>query len=208
MKNIEKVIELKCKEATTLLNQLPWSDKKYYGNVMAQIYYYVQYSTRLLAYAGVKTPFEQNDFFDRLTDHIGEESHHEMLALNDLKNLGFNLSDFPELNETKEIYESPYAKVFLKGSYTIMGWVLGLEFLAVTTGKVLYNMLKETYNENQLSFLKVHVLEDEHHTKDALKILDVFTEEEINEIAQIVDQSIDAYLNMIKSCVKQEELVD
>ncbi|MBX9766551.1 MAG: hypothetical protein K2X47_04700 [Bdellovibrionales bacterium] len=86
------------------LKRVNWQDQDVYANFLAQTYYFVCHSTRLLASAASRFPVSQDQFFKRFVAHLGEEKNHEKIALTDLKNLECDVNDFPEMGETRAFY--------------------------------------------------------------------------------------------------------
>src|SRR3712207_1317678 len=88
----------------------PWKHKASYANALAQTYYYVSHSTRLLAVSASRFALEDEALHRRFAAHMVEEKSHHLLAAHDLKVLGHSLTDFPELPATHAFYESQYYK--------------------------------------------------------------------------------------------------
>ena len=63
----------------------PWESQKAYEYWLAQTFFFVKHSTRLLAMGSAFSGFEHEDIHRRMIDHLKEEQGHEYLAVNDLK---------------------------------------------------------------------------------------------------------------------------
>ena len=74
-----------------------WTDRAAYAGWLAQTYYYVRHSTRLLAAAAARFPHGRagDTMHHRFGAHIGEEKRHELLCVRDLQALGETLDAHP-----------------------------------------------------------------------------------------------------------------
>ncbi len=60
--------------------KMPWAENEYYCFWLAQSYYYIRNSTRLLASAAANFDVDRQDLFNRFVSHLREENGHEKLA--------------------------------------------------------------------------------------------------------------------------------
>src|SRR5581483_4051800 len=114
----------------------PWHDKIAYGDWLAQTYWYVRHSTRLLATASGRMPLDAvgDAMHLRYAKHIGEEQKHEKLCIHDLSALGLSLEALPQRTSTKMFWEPQYYKVEHEHPSVLMGYILALEALACVKG--------------------------------------------------------------------------
>ena len=104
------------------MDRFPLEDPQCYGNYLAQTFYYVSHSTRLLAFAAGLMTREQEPHFRRFIRHISEESAHEVLAEKDLHDLNLTPNDFLQLPETRSLWETQYYnQMCLSVQVTIVG---------------------------------------------------------------------------------------
>ena len=178
--------------------KMPWDNIEFYANYMAQTFYYVRHSTRILALSASRLDYEnQQKIHLRFLKHLSEEANHEKLALNDLKFLGHSLSDFPELNTTRLFYEPQYFKIEHQHPMALMGYILYLEVLAQTACPPLAKKLTELYGKKASTFLLVHGEEDPHHVEEAKKLLATLDPVALEFITLNLDQSAYAFNNML-----------
>lgn len=171
-KPLEKVLTAELEKSTFHLNNCNWDNIKFYADYVAQTFYYVRHSTRLLALSASRLNYEQEQMIHlRFIKHLGEESNHEKLALNDLKHLGFSIDDFPELNTTRVFYEPQYYKIEHERPLAIMGYILYLEALAQNVCIPLTKKIIELHGNKTASFLHVHGEEDPEHVAQALNMI-------------------------------------
>lgn len=60
-----------------LINSLPWADENFYSNYLAQTYYFVCHSTRLLARSISHFGVDRDMLYKRFVAHLKEENYHE-----------------------------------------------------------------------------------------------------------------------------------
>src|SRR5688572_20045967 len=120
----------------TMADAFPWSSRYAYGDWLAQTYYYVRHSTRLLAAAAARFPFDDRGsaLHYRFAAHIIEEKRHEELALHDLKRLGLRLDQFEERHSTRMFYEPQYYKIEQQAPSVLFGYIVPLEAIAAAHG--------------------------------------------------------------------------
>lgn len=194
MKQYKEHLELM--EKTLLDTNL--EDKEVYANFLAQTYYYVRYSTRMLAAAAANMSFEDNKHYKRFIDHISEESFHEKLAESDLKKLGKSLSTYKELPETSMLWETQFYKIDHKDPLSLMGYIIALEYFAVIAFPKVLEKLTTQYG-TATSFVKLHAEEDVDHIKKAIDLLADLSEDRKKAIYENVEQTAVAYSNMLKA---------
>lgn len=157
--NLESILQ----PAIDAVKAFDWSNKRSYANWTAQTYYMVIHSTRLFAYCAARTPLDNNDFHNRFIAHMLEEKGHENLARTDLKALGYNFSDFPELTSTSAIYQVQYYWVNEVSPNAFFGYLFALEGIAAYAGKFVRMELNKHYTANSGKFVKVHSEDDVQH---------------------------------------------
>jgi hypothetical protein len=113
------------------LKALEWSDREFYANYLAQTYYFVSHSTRLLALAAARFSTKQNDLHLRFLEHAKEEKNHDLAVLSDLKHLGFSISQIPESPYTRSLYATQYYSIEHLRPELFFAYILVLEGVAV-----------------------------------------------------------------------------
>jgi hypothetical protein len=147
------------------IDKFPWEDRTAYGNWLAQTYYYVRHSTRLLAAASSRFGFDEigDALHHRFATHIREEKKHERLALHDLSALALDIATFPELPSTRAFWEPQYCKVEHECPSALFGYILVLETISVTHGPTVRRRVAEAHGEKCTSFVRLHAEEDVDH---------------------------------------------
>lgn len=185
------------------VDQFPWENKYAYMNWLAQSYYFVSHSTRLLALSAANSQLGDNTLHRRMLQHITEEIGHEMIAVNDIKQLGGNIVNFPELTETKAFYQSQYFYVQNKSAASFIGYVLFLEGLASTKGFDIYRRISAKFGEKACNFVRVHAEEDQGHIESAFKLVEALPESTYNDINLNLNQSTYIYQKMMEEIAYQ-----
>lgn len=154
---------------------MDWQNKRLYGDFMAQTYYHICYSTRLLAAAAARFTVEQEHLHQQCMKHAGEERSHEKLSLSDLKTIGFTLADFSELPATKAMYRSNYYLIEHVSPLSLFGYAYFLEWVAVRAGSQMLAGVEKLYGANAVKHIHVHTKEDPEHIEVYEKQLDTYS---------------------------------
>ncbi len=110
---------------------LPWEDPHFYAEWSAQTYYYVCYSTRLLAASSARCPLDMQEFHHRFNEHSDEEKSHEKLCLLDLKALNRPIKDFSESATAAAMYQTQYYWIEHRHPLSLFGYILALESISI-----------------------------------------------------------------------------
>jgi hypothetical protein len=196
---MRKVLE----ECTVALSEdvsrFPWEERDAYADWLAQTYYYVCHSTRLLASAASRFDFGMRGdaLHYRFAAHIAEEKHHEALAVHDLKAIGRTLEQFPERASTRLFYEPQYFKIEHRAPLGLFGYILPLEALGPLHGKLVIERVLRAHGEKCAAFLKVHTEDDVEHLEKAWQVLQGITPELQQLIETNMRQTVFAYRGML-----------
>lgn len=180
------------------MDQVNWDDPQIYGAYSAQTFYYVSHSTRLLALAAAHLPLHEEKAHQRFLKHITEENRHEVLASRDVTALGFEMTDFKELDALKAFYKIQYYYVQNVSPWSLLGDIVALEGLAVKRGQPLFERVSKAFGAKAGSFLKVHAAEDVEHVELALNMIDGLPAEEQAAIYENLQLSCYLYESMLK----------
>ena len=179
---------------------LDYTDKHVYGNYLAQTYYYVSHSTRMLAFAAGRMAREDETYFRRFIRHIGEESSHEVLAEKDLHDLSLTPQDFPHLPETHSLWECQYYKMDRQHPLALMGYIIALELFAGYHLPKFYADVSRHYEGRACRFIKLHAEEDPDHIEKAIELTATLSEPLKQIILLNVHQTAKAYAALTLAC--------
>jgi hypothetical protein len=181
---------------------LDWSNPRLYGQFLAQTYYYVCHSTRLLAASAARIGIEREKLHHRFLKHAAEERSHHVLAERDLTQLGMTLSDFPELATTQALYESQYFRVEHKHPLCLFGYILTLEGVTVLHGPWLYEKTRAAHGDDATGFLRLHAKEDADHLGEGFAMIGTLTEHEQSLVLDNVRFSAALYDVFLRSLAR------
>jgi hypothetical protein len=182
------------------VRQFPWADRRPYADWLAQTYYYVHHSTRLLAASAAHFPVDERGdaLHHRFGKHIAEEKKHEKLCVHDLRILGFSVSDFPERHSTRMFYEPQYFKIEHRDPTALFGYILVLEVLgAVGDGRAMMETLSRAHGANSFSFVKLHCEEDPDHIEKGFAMVEGCTAAQLALIEENAWQTAHAYAALL-----------
>jgi hypothetical protein len=177
------------------MEQFPLEDAEMYATWLAQTYCLVRHSTRLLTIAASNAPLGKRDLHYDMIHHLKGELHHDQIALNDLKGLGYEPSQFPELVATSALYQTQYYWLEHEDVSSLMGYALLLEGLASKYGSMLLERTKG-HGKKATAFLRLHCEVDLVHYADGLKSLAQYEDHEHPAIVRNLEQSCRLYLEM------------
>jgi hypothetical protein len=150
-------------------NKFNWESEAHYANWLAQSFFYVQWTTRQLALASALTrPMKEDTLHWRFIEEAKEEKKHELLALADLKNLGYSPHQFRELPHTSFFYQTLSYLIQHEHPVAILGYSLTLEGFAARRFSEVYPRVLSKYGEKCTTFLKLHCEVDKDHFNNAL----------------------------------------
>lgn len=145
----------------------PMHARRAYGDFLAQVYYWVSHSTRLLAVAASRVGVEHEVMHRRFLDHAREENSHHLYAKRDLEHLDLRVEDFSELAATAALYQTQYYLVEHVHPAALFGYILMLEGLSVLSGPEGCARASAAFGERAATFLKMHSDADEDHLPKA-----------------------------------------
>jgi pyrroloquinoline quinone (PQQ) biosynthesis protein C len=185
--------------------RFPWTNRAAYAGWLAQTYYYVRHSTRLLASAASRFPHGRvgDTLHLRFGAHIGEEKRHELLCVRDIQALGETLDALPELATTRMFYEPQYYKVEHQTPSVLLGYILPLEVIAPQSGASVIEQVTREFGPKCANFLKVHAQEDVAHVERALGLVEALPSHERELIEENMKQTALAYTSMLDAIAAQ-----
>jgi hypothetical protein len=183
--------------------QFPWEEPAAYADWLAQTYYYVRHSTRLLAASAARFALDArgNALHHRFAAHMAEEKQHEKLALHDIKELGFSIDSLPERSSTRFFYEAQYYKIEHVHPIALFGYILPLEAIGPACGKLVVERVSAAHGRHGrkvIAFLELHVEDDVDHLAKALEALAAIGPEQREVVLQNLEQSTDGYLGILR----------
>jgi len=190
------------KQLYTPLETFPWDNRFVYAQFLAQTYYYVSHSTRLLAVSASRFSRDEEDLHRRFIKHMSEEKGHHLIAQFDLKNLGFSLDSFPELPMTKAFYECQYFKCGYLDPIALFGYILALEGIAVTQGPSIHERVLESFGERATGFVRLHCADDIEHIELAFQHINKLNEKQIQIIQDNFNQTCLMYSIFLSETTK------
>jgi Iron-containing redox enzyme len=193
-------LQVHLNELGKVIHSVPWHDKAIYGAFLAQTYYYVNHSTRLLALAASRFQASEERIHRRFIKHATEEMRHEILALRDLKNLGLSVESYHEFPSTRAFYQTQYYMIEHVSPWSFWGYILMLEGLAVNEGAWLYDQIKRHHGEQAGSFVKVHAVDDVGHMAEAEQALRLLPDGQRPLVLEQVANSRFYYSAMLEQC--------
>lgn len=165
-KSIETHFEEILKEADAFISSFPWEDTRAYAGWLAQQYFLVRHTTRLIALAISKC--EDSRVRDEYIGHLAGERGHDELLLKDLKALGYKIEDFAAFPATRLMIHNQYYWMNHVSPDSLFGYAQYLEGISIFTVPKVIGRLKAK-GITALSFLQLHAESDEDHYPEGLE---------------------------------------
>lgn len=201
---MKSILYQKLEENLNVMNDLvltlPWHEPVFYGNWLAQTYFYARHTTRLLAMAAAHSPLGEGEYHTRFLEHAHEEKGHEKLLLNDMKFIGFQLDDTRETAAAAALYQTQFYHIQNLSPRIFMGYVLALEAFAARCGAGMNERIEKAHTARGASFIRVHAQEDLDHTAKALEKIAKLPEPVLTEAIANMEQTFERYRMMLREC--------
>ncbi len=176
-----------------------WSNKTFYTSWVGQIYHFLCHSTRMIPYAASKFGVEDEQSFNRCIEHSHEERGHHLMAINDLKSLGSDVSQHKLMWSTEQLYSYPYHVIETVDPIGIFGISAYMEGLAVEVGKDVSNIVIDKFGKKSACFLISHTHDDEDHIKEVFQALESCPGERLKVIERVFLGANRNFLDMLKA---------
>lgn len=194
--------------AFTNYENLNLEDKMVYGDWLAQTHHYVHHVTRILAFAAAKCDlYQERELHFRLIKALNEEKNHDIMAANDLKNLGLTVEQFPERMETRNFYQALFYMIETYGPYALVGYFIPQEGLSCIKLPDVYKRLVEVYGKKSCTFLMEHCELDIEHFGDALSFIKTIPENKLTIVQMGMTRSAELYADLMKSIGTTEDQI-
>lgn len=150
---------------------------------------------------------EQRAFVRDILRHSLSEVNHDLLALEDIKNLGFESSEIPNqtpLPATQSIVG--YLNQLIDGPrpLAMLGYLFHFEFAPTASGKETMDKLREAgIPENALSFISDHATIDVGHNKLMENYVEnlIQSDEDLKAVAMAAKSSAILYAHMLNDAI-------
>ena len=206
--------------ATEALKKLPhlsaFIDRRLVAIYLTQVYHYAVHTPRHQALVAVNVRNNNFKYMQYCFEHAFEETGHELMALNDIRSLGFDISPskVPDrLPSTDKLISFLYEEANGENPIHHLGYGFWSENACPFIGEFMASLMKSMDIKNQqMTFYRNHVSIDEDHAKDVRKIINDVAKTEsdwegMHRVAErtfkltieIVNESIEAYEKLMKN---------
>ena len=208
VQELRSIYKAEITQTQNAIDTLKWESRPVYQEWLAQTYFYIVHSTRIIALAGALFPLEKHALHLRFMDHVKEEKGHERVILLDLKTLGQRIQDYSPTGSSLALYQTQYYWIQNVAPLSVYGYFLFLEGLSIECGPAVYRRLEGTYPDNAIRHFKLHVEEDVDHVRHHFEMLENASPLEIEQIAKNLKQTASLYRSMISEIACKENAVE
>ena len=194
---MEQAIKEEMSKVKDLVLNFPWEDPKAYAMWLAQTYYMVSHSTRLVALAGAYVPVGNESLHARFVDHSKEERGHQLVCIADIKALGFSLSDFPQTYQAQAMFQIQHYWIQHRGAASFFGYTMALECLAEYFGPQVGAKVFKAHGAKATQFIRLHSEDDQDHTQEAYKQIKKLSPQDTQAAVENLKISCEIYRGML-----------
>lgn len=194
--------------SSDLIKNLPleiaFQDKRLVGIYMTQVYHYAVHTPRHQALVGVNRNNTNVKYMQYCFEHALEETGHELMALSDLRSLGFDIdaTNMPgQLTSTNLLISFLYQEAQSAFPIQHLGYGFWSEnacpFITEFMDSLMVSM---GLKKGQMTFYSNHVTIDEGHANEVRKIVQhvVKTDEDWEGLKRVAKVSFDLTLGIIR----------
>ncbi len=187
--------------AVSALDAFTWDSKSAYANWVKQTLDYSCHTVSLLSLMVARTDIRvDSDMHRSRIVHTNEEIGHDEWAKDDIAALGFSPGDFPELPETRMLWEPQFFKCDRLSVEAVYGYTIILEQLAVERGAQIAEQVSQLADGEQCNrFLSGHSIADVEHVAKDLQRISAFPECCHQDVSDNMYQTGIAYRNMLEA---------
>ena len=181
--------------------------KDEYAAICRQYFFYTSTNPQVQALTAVHFKGEQRRFVKSFFKHAISEIDHDLMALNDLQSLGYDI-DFIDTEEplaqTQALIAYPFFLAQFKNPISYLGYLFHLEFAPTTIGKdAVEGFMKAGIPLNALTFLTEHATVDVAHNKFMKSYVDglVRTEQDFKDIVTAMRNTAEFHTKMMDNAI-------
>ena len=188
-----------------------FKDPRLVGMYLTQVYHYAVHTPRHQALVGVNKSNNHTKYMQYCFEHALEETGHELMALKDIRSLGFNLSpeNMPQpLPSTSLLIALLYQEAQSQHPIYHLGYGFWSEnacpFITTFMESLMVNM---GLKREQLTFYSSHVTIDEGHAQEVRKIVSQVaqTAEDWEGMRRVAEISFELTVGIVKETIKAYE---
>jgi pyrroloquinoline quinone (PQQ) biosynthesis protein C len=158
-------------------NENAWSQRlskgdlqlKHYKSYLRETYFNAGRNPHIQVMAAARFTNEQRNITRKIFQHATSEVSHDLLALNDLKALGHDVSNIPNelpLPDTIALVSFPIYVINYLNPIGYLGYLFHLEFLPTLNGPKYLEILQGMgIPKEGLTFIEEHAQVDQYHVK-------------------------------------------
>jgi hypothetical protein len=196
MEDLKKLFDEQMQRLLSVVDSFPWEDKSAYSHWLGQSYHLVRHTTRFATYTASRIDFDHEPLHKHLLRHLREEVGHEMLAYNDLKNIGSKIEDVPKTTYASLMIQTQYYWIGVS-PFAHFGFIWVLESLASYRGAKVMERIKKVHGDKCYSFWDVHTEVDADHAAEIFEVVKKFDPSEYERVAETVTQTVYLYSQML-----------
>ncbi|MFZ4403012.1 MAG: iron-containing redox enzyme family protein [Pseudobdellovibrionaceae bacterium] len=195
--NIEDAFYSVCENSKKIMISCKWENKDFYGSWLAQQYFLVRHTTRLICAYSLRVPLENQEDYKSTMHHLKEEGGHDQWILNDLNNLNLSIGNYKSLPQTSALIQSQYYQINYEPPVSFCGYSQFLEVLAVLVAGSLADRVDRSFGKKASVFLRGHSVVDQEHIVYGFKALSKINSFEKEKVIENLENCSELYNAML-----------
>lgn len=185
---------------------------KHYQSLMRQIFHHARENPQIQTLAAVYFRGEQRAMVKMFFKHATSEIGHDLLALDDLRTLGVDVSQIPTeqpLVETTALLSYAFYQIQYRNPVGYLGYLYHLEYMPTTDGVAYLNSFRKAgVPDAAMSFIQDHATVDIAHNKLMQVYIEelVKTEQDYEAVVYAIKTTAMLYGNMVTAAFKAVDM--
>ena len=198
MTDIEKSFYDSIERLGSQLDRVEWESPTHYAAWLRQTVGLVRHTTRFICLAAAKTDIDDRAAHYMWIEHLRGELNHDLVAIRDLKAMGYEPDRIPLFTSTQKMIDAQYDWINSGHPVALNGYALLLEGLACLIAPRVLERLQKVRNKNQVTFLSLHAKVDQDHYPDGLAFLNTLSKAQLEPVQKNLLQAEALYAAILK----------
>jgi Iron-containing redox enzyme len=201
--NLRKKFEEVVSKTADDIRSYPWEDPAFYKSWLAQQYFLVRHTPRLLCALALRVQLEDQKGFAEALHHLREETGHDQWLLADMKKMGTDPSHHEAIPAASAMIKAQYYQIQHDDPLSLCGYSQYLEYLSVLVAGEIADRVKAAHGKNAAVFLSGHANVDVEHAEDGWKIIERANKVQAQKIVENLEMTEVLYKQMYNEIIKR-----
>ncbi len=195
--NLRQTIENKVSIAADKIRILPWENRSFYTQWLAQQYFLVRHTPKLLCAFALQLPIHQSDELNEILYHLKEETGHDRWLIKDLQKFDKSPEHFQPSPMANALIMSQYYYIQHTDPMALCGYSQFLEYTSAVVAGELADRVEREFGPGTAVFLRGHSHVDVEHAEDGWKLLSRATDKQKTLIFENLEMTDSLYSQLL-----------